>query len=204
MKSRRIIDERAVLGKHLRYAAFRRKDSHMFGRRAVRALIVTVTLVTAAGMTGPAGAQTSGCTVNSSQYPPAAGALQVSDGEVTAGQTITVQGCGFAAGASVRVALGTVVLSTVLADATGGIETSVTIPASTAPGTHTLTATGQNSAGGTLVLSANVEVLGGGSDLPRTGSSSTTPLAAAGVGLVLLGGAAVVVARRRRTSRVAA
>ena len=42
-----------------------------------------------------------------------------------------------------------------------------------------------------------------GGNLPRTGSSSTAPLTAAGMGLVLIGAATAVTARRRRRAESA-
>jgi LPXTG-motif cell wall-anchored protein len=92
------------------------------------------------------------------------------------------------------------------AGADGGFEATFTVPASAAAGEHTVEATGVDPAGQPLVLSANVRVIGdgGGAGLPRTGSSSSAPLTAAGVGLVVLGAGAVFAARRRRATRAGA
>jgi LPXTG-motif cell wall-anchored protein len=98
-------------------------------------------------------------------------------------------------------------VATATAGTDGGFEATFDIPTSAAPGEHTVEATGVDPAGQPRVLSADIRVIGeggAGADLPRTGSSSGPPLAAAGVGLVLLGGAALYVARRRRSLRAQA
>lgn len=134
------------------------------------------------------------------QYPPGRAELEVSSSSVAPGGSLTVSGDGFRPGSSVAIDLFSdpVRLATVTADATGGINTAVTIPTTTSAGQHTIEASGVTPAGEALVLSATITV---GGDLVRTGSSSTAPLTAAGAGLVLLGAAALVVTRRRRASR---
>jgi LPXTG-motif cell wall-anchored protein len=167
--------------------------------------LVALLLITASS----AGAQTattvaSGCTPGQaaagSQYPVGRGQLTESTTAAHPGDSVTVSGCGFKVGSSVSIDfLSTPVhLATVTADANGGIGATVTIPANAAPGNHTIEATGVAPSGAPLVLSANITILGAGTPLPHTGSSSTAPLTAAGVGLVLIGGVAVVGARRRR------
>lgn len=139
----------------------------------------------------------------SGQYPPRRGALQLSKSAAKPGEPVTSRGCGFRPNSQVTVDFFSqpVQVATATAGADGGFEATFTIPASAAPGEHTVEATGVDPAGQPRVLSANIRVIGEGADLPRTGSSSTTPLVAAGVGLVLLGSAAVYGARRRRAQR---
>lgn len=181
-----------------------------------RRLTLRVLVIVAALLLLPsegAVAQTSRCPQAQAQYPPGRGALEVSRSEVQPGETITVRGCGFRPSSSVNIDLlpGPVRLGSTTADVSGGIETTVTIPASTSAGRHTLEASGVDPAGAARVLSASITVVGAdeesraaGADLPSTGSSSSAPLTAAGVGLVLLGSIAVYAARRRRAQRVTA
>ncbi|HZQ26868.1 MAG TPA: LPXTG cell wall anchor domain-containing protein [Acidimicrobiales bacterium] len=156
-----------------------------------------------------AGAQTtttvaSGCAPGQaaagSQYPVGRGQLTLSNTAAHSGDDVTASGCGFKPGSSVALDfLSTPVrVGTATADANGGIRATVTVPANATPGTHTIEATGTDPRGAPLVLSASITILGAGAPLPHTGSSSTAPLTAAGVGLVLIGGVAVVGARRRR------
>lgn len=138
----------------------------------------------------------------SGQYPPRRGALQLSRSAARPGEPVTARGCGFRPGSQVTLDFFSqpVQVGTATAGADGGFAITFNIPTSATAGEHTVEATGIDPAGQPRVLSANIQVIGG-ADLPRTGSSSTTPLTAAGVGLVLLGTAAVYGARRRRAQR---
>jgi LPXTG-motif cell wall-anchored protein len=160
---------------------------------------------------GTASAQTAGnksarCPGGSStSYSPSRGTLSVSDTTPAPGDKETAFGCGYKPGSKVDVDLfsAPVRVASVVAGADGGFTATFNIPAGTTPGSHTVESSGVNSAGQPLLLSASITVAGpagaGGSDLPRTGASSTKPLTAAGAGLVLIGAVAVVTARRRRT-----
>lgn len=164
--------------------------------------------------------------VASAQYEAPA---QVSDATVERGQEIVFSGSGFAPGAEVAIVLGGEVVGTDQADAQGNFVTTVTIPCDFPAGDTTLQGTGANADGGTRTVTANLTVTGGEcppgaprqvaprgearpqagvgavdrGGLPVTGQASTTPLVAAGVGLVLIGGVAVTAARRRRTAQAA-
>lgn len=155
--------------------------------------------------TGPA-------TGRPTQYPPGKCELLLSQSVVAAGGSLQAAGGGFAPGQMVEVSLSgaSVPLASTRADGAGAFSTNLEIPASTAPGSYTVTASG-----GAQVLSASLQVTpagsrpqagagAGGSDaqaagqnLPRTGSSSPLPLALAGGTLTAVGLGAVVVARRR-------
>jgi LPXTG-motif cell wall-anchored protein len=96
----------------------------------------------------------------------------------------------------------TAVVGSATADARGNFSTSVTL---TEPGLATLSASGADRNGGTLVVTTQVRVLAagaaagaGGAALPRTGSDLGTQLWIA-AGLLALGGSlvALTVARRR-------
>lgn len=155
------------------------------------------------------------------EYPPGKCQLRLSRSVVAAGGTLQGAGAGFAPGAPVRVTMAGATLASTTANSAGAFETDLVVPASTEPGTHTVNASGPSgSRGGTQVLSASLVVTPaegaagggaggraatgapgaeGGSDLPRTGSSSPLPLSLAGVSLLAVGTAAVVAARRRST-----
>ncbi len=116
-------------------------------------------------------------------------------------------------------------LGTGTADATGFFSLGFTVPCDAEDGGHTIVVQGTGVVDGAVNVTVNgtnpavcgraagVRDLdergrqtgaarragGGGGALPRTGSASSAPLAAAGVGLVLIGGVAVYFARRRRT-----
>ena len=152
------------------------------------------------GAAGVAGAVT---------YPPGACALATSSTTVAAGGTVgfsTTGSCGgtegFVPGTTVTVVLasGAVTLGTTTADVTGGISASFAIPANTAPGQHTITATGAAASGGTLSVSTSILVAGAStrSPLAFTGSSSNAPLFVVGAGALALGGGLVFVSHRRR------
>ena len=145
----------------------------------------------------------------------------VSASTVQPGRSVTFSAGGFAPGSTVTVTDNGVVVGTATADANGVFVLSVTIGS---VGTHTLTASGTDTNGASLSVTATVEgVLSGPPDgllisgpggsatsggstsgttltaLPRTGSDLVVPGAVSGVALVLMGGTGVVVARRRHT-----
>ena len=150
-------------------------------------------------MAAPAAAQ---------QYPPAVNSLTVSDTTPSPGQTITIQGQTFAQGATATVVLNSdpVTLGSATANAAGQIVLQATIPTDTPLGSHTLVASGQAPNGQTLSLSLAIEVVpaqGGGTgtsggNLPRTGDSTSLPLAKVGLGLLAAGGVIYSIAAKRR------
>jgi len=150
-------------------------------------------------MAAPAAAQ---------QYPPAVNSLTVSDTTPSPGQTITIQGQTFAEGATATVVLNSdpVTLGSATANAAGQIVLQATIPTDTPLGSHTLVASGQAPNGQTLSLSLAIEVVpaqGGGTgtsggNLPRTGDSTSLPLAKVGLGLLAAGGVIYSIAAKRR------
>jgi len=110
-------------------------------------------------------------------------------------------------------------LGSTTSDANGSYSATLRIPCGTEQGAHTLTA---SSSGGSqsipLTVSGESDRCegdgadgasgttagrggGGGGALARTGTASTAPLTAAGVGLVMIGAMAVAAARRRRSAQ---
>jgi hypothetical protein len=145
-----------------------------------------------------------------SQYPLAQCQLQLSQSTVAAGGAITVAGSGYNPNSAVSIDLSSTPthLSSVTTDGSGAFSAVVTIPLSTPPGIHELTATGQDP-GGVRVLSASITVTApAGSAAPGPGASSglahtgavVIPLAL--VALALIAGGLVLVrsARRRRSA----
>jgi LPXTG-motif cell wall-anchored protein len=179
----------------------------------VRRLFVAATLALVA-LAAPAAAQ---------QYPPAVNSFTVSDTTPNPGQTITAEARTFASGSTVTVDLSAgapapiapaagVTLTTATADGSGAVTADITIPADTALGAHTLTASGEAPDGGPLSLTVSLNVVpadgtggGGTGNLPRTGDDSSIPLAKLGLALAALGGViTATAAKRRKASSVAA
>jgi len=118
-------------------------------------------------------------------------------GDVTAGQALRVSGSGFAPGDYDIVLHSTpVTLGTVAVGAGGALAATVTIPAATDPGAHTLLI----EQGGSVVASVALTVSAAGG-LAVTGTNPA-PLAALALGLALLGASVLVIGagRRRRAA----
>jgi hypothetical protein len=109
---------------------------------------------------------------------------------------LTVNGDGFAPHTKVTITLESspVLLGTAATNASGAFSKTVTIPRTTAPGRHTIKATGKAAGGGTLVLSR--EIIVGGS-LSGTGANILAWLVLGGGFLGL--GLALLIARHRRS-----
>lgn len=161
-------------------------------------------------MAAPAAAQ---------QYPPAVNSLTVSDTTPSPGQTITIQGRTFAAGATVTITLASdpVVIASGSADDAGVVTVEGTIPTDTTLGTHTITAAGDDPEGDPLSLTVSINVVpadgdiegaagsdGGSGAMPRTGDDSSMPLAKLGLALAAIGGVITALAAKRRRAAPAA
>jgi hypothetical protein len=127
--------------------------------------------------------------------------LSASSTTVPPGGSITVSGQGFGANEPVNVDLHStpVLLATPQTDANGTFTTTVTIPSNTPMGTHTITATGQQSG---VVTSLQITVASSSSSLPFTGAGAVIPLSASGAAMVIAGGLTLIGVRRRRRSIV--
>jgi LPXTG-motif cell wall-anchored protein len=115
----------------------------------------------------------------------------VSDTTPSAGQVVTVTGSGAADGGAVSASFGDVEIGTGTADAQGNFEFEATIPSD---------ASGEGSLAvdcGVGVFPITLQVAGAPGSIPRTGSSSTTPMVAIGLGAVATGAVLVGVARKR-------
>lgn len=140
-------------------------------------------------------------------YPPSAGCqLSTTSTSATPGGSIPLTGSGFPANATVTLTLHSAPtsLGSVATDGNGSFSTTVTIPSSVAPGTHTITA-----ASGSVTCSLGTFGLGGQSAHRSSGGSSGVTastgfaaITATAIALMLLGGGAVfvLVGRRRRSA----
>jgi LPXTG-motif cell wall-anchored protein len=132
------------------------------------------------------------------------GGLTISPTSVHAGGSLTIDSSGWHASSSVTVTLHSdpVVLGTVNADASGNVHATLTVPAATEPGAHTIVATGTGASGSPQEASTSVTVMaassgGGSGSLPRTGAA----IGALGlVGLGLFGGGALLSRARKRAA----
>jgi LPXTG-motif cell wall-anchored protein len=130
---------------------------------------------------------------------PSKATVTASSGAVEAGGTVDLAATGFAAGETVRIDLHStpIQLGTAVADATGAVHTTVTIPADVEPGDHTIVLTGETS-GATASVAITVDApQSAGEALPVTGSHSGAT-ATVGLGLVVLGAGLVSLGRRRQ------
>ena len=123
---------------------------------------------------------------------------------VAPGKTITVSGSGYAPNSTVSVAIYSTpqVLTTVVTDASGNFTATVTVPAGLATGSHTLVASGVDSAGNVRYVNLPVTVSSSGkATLAYTGADVAVPSI---IGLVAVSlGAGLIVVRRRATRSAA-
>jgi LPXTG-motif cell wall-anchored protein len=163
----------------------------------LRHVIVVALMVATIGGVGLAG------DVGAQPYPPAA--ITAVPSVLTVGQPFTVTGVNFPANVTVTNVFNSqpVGLGSAVANAAGSYTLNATTPA-VPLGTHTIVATG-----GGVEASTTVQVVasqaGGGAQaapLPRTGTSSTIPLARIGIALLAAGGLVLAMTHRaRRTAR---
>jgi hypothetical protein len=103
-----------------------------------------------------------------------------------------------------------VVLGTINANATGVARIEAKIPLDTVPGAHRIEATGTDANGNPVVLVFEFRVVPaqgpvaepGSGALPRTGSSSSLPMAQIAVATIVAGGFLLIMANRRRAAVV--
>ncbi|WDH79683.1 metallophosphoesterase [Microbacterium esteraromaticum] len=122
---------------------------------------------------------------------------------VAAGGEVTISASGLAAGEAATIELHSdpVVLATAVADASGELSATVTIPATTEPGTHEIVlvaASGESAGVEIVVVAADVASPGESGDLAATGSSLPVGLLLGGGVLLAVGGAVTFFALRRR------
>lgn len=121
--------------------------------------------------------------------------LTLTRSTVEAGESLVVRGTGYEPGTSLRLELHSTpqMLTTVEVSISGSFWTTVTIPASTSPGDHTI----RVYAGSTELASAELEVTAAG-PLAVTGGTLWTASIVIGVLLILVGAAMLMLQRRRR------
>jgi len=128
------------------------------------------------------------------------GATAVAGSDITPdpGQTITVSGSGCPAHSPVDFFFDDQPAGGTTADADGNFSGPVTVPSGASSGKHTVTAKC-----GTLVMGFEISVnppAVAAAAIPRTGTSSTIPLASVALALLAVGGLFVLFARRRRVT----
>jgi LPXTG-motif cell wall-anchored protein len=119
----------------------------------------------------------------------------VNPNTVVAGAQVTFTGGGCANDATVTITMEGVQLGTVVADGKGNFSATVTIPAGTSLGVHTLTASCLDPSGNPLTITQTITVVSAESTLPKTGTD-VAEYVGLGLALIALGGAAVLGARR--------
>lgn len=142
-------------------------------------------------------------TASANPYPPTSGCtVSVSDQSVTAGQTTTVTGSGFAANHSVGLTVGGASLGSATTDGNGSFSTTVTMPSSLAAGRHQIVAhAASQTCSFTLASTAGVDSVqvtrNDGGSTAFTGVAVLTWSVVA-VALLASGLLFVVIGRRRR------
>lgn len=193
----------------------------MVGMAAALSLVGFSGVAEAQSSNAGANPSASPCAPGGPQYPPSNRRLEIDRNTVPRGGQFVGEGC-----ASPRSTVNFTMFShpkplgSVTADATGFFRASFAVPCDAEEGAHTVRTTGGLESSAAINVSGDAPGLcgasaggvntgggttggaggggGGSGSLPRTGSSSTAPLAAAGIGLVLIGAATAVTARRRR------
>jgi len=124
----------------------------------------------------PAGQQGSGSSAGRpSTYPIGQCQLLLSTGTIPAGGTVTLTGGGLQPNSTVTITMGSRIIGTTTTDSNGAFSSNEVIPASTDPGTYTMTASD-----GTSAQSATLNVTGAGGS--PSGSPAAAPIAFGGGG----------------------
>lgn len=172
-----------------------------------QAAVALATLAISVG--GVTAVQAADCPPNA-PYPPAQCTPSVSTTTPFAGGPLTLSGTGFAPGTPVGIDLFSVVvhLATVTTDGSGNLTKTVTIPADTERGAHTIKLIGSDPGGAPRVLEVRISVVAPGpggeepgqGELPGTGVSGLALIGALGGILVGAGGLTWLLVQRRRRS----
>lgn len=142
---------------------------------------------------------------SAANYPPGAPTMTLSTNVSAAGGPIGVKGTGLLANTvcTLHFQPGNVALGTVTTTSSGTFSTTVTIPSSASPGTHSITANCTAANGKAVVLTSAITVTStvttttapsGG--LPFTGSNVALPIGIA-IALLGIGSFSLIYARRR-------
>ncbi|MCX7620335.1 MAG: LPXTG cell wall anchor domain-containing protein [Acidimicrobiales bacterium] len=141
-------------------------------------------LAVCVGLGAPAGAQ----------YPPGQPGFIITPSSTTAGSPVTIAGQGCPPGSTVVFTIdGNQIGSLpVSMDSDGTFSGTIVIPANLAPGDYVVVGTCGN-----VVMSNTLTILS--TELPRTGSDRSLPLAKSGLVLIAIGGLLVLAVRGRRS-----
>lgn len=182
--------------------------THMARAVSVMSLLLGLLAVGGTLLSGPAAAKvTAPPTTTSCKNYKGAYVITASNPNPTPGSTITISGSGFPPNASVPLTANHKPIGTAVTDASGNFTFPYTVPADATIGTSItfLANCGSVKPTSTVVVSAitvatNPPVPASTQPLPRTGSASTLPLLAAGIGFVVIGGL-IVLSMRKRNQR---
>jgi titin len=130
---------------------------------------------------------------------PGGGAGSGATGEVVKGQQVKLHGTGYQPNSLVSVLVYSTpqVLTTVMTDASGSFDVTVTVPAGLPNGHHTLVAAGVDPSGQTRYMNLPITVTAGEAELAYTGASIVGP-GVAGLLALVVGTGLLIVSRRRR------
>lgn len=132
---------------------------------------------------------------------PGGGAGSGATGEVVKGHDVKLHGTGYQPNTLVSIIVYSTpqVLTTVMTDASGSFDVTVTVPAGLPDGHHTLVAAGVDPAGQTRYMTLPITVTAGKAELAYTGASVVGP-SVAGLLALVVGSGLLIVSRRRRTN----
>jgi hypothetical protein len=137
-------------------------------------------------------------TASAGVYPPPDDGITVDDPTVLGNQVVNVTAQCFESGSTVTFSVAGVTVGQAVADADGVATLAYTVPEGT--GNIVVTASGTGCDGAPLVLDVTLtRVAAGGTDLPRTGSDSSLPMARIAVSLLGVGALLVFAARWRQS-----
>lgn len=164
-----------------------------------------------AGVLGPSVALAAAekCPNPAGKYPPGqcSKVLGVSAQTLAPGHAFQFSGDDFAANSPTTLDLHTTTyhLGTFMANASGVVSGTTMIPAGVTDGSHTLSLSGVDAQGRSLLESVKVTIVGGShatsGGLPFSGTNTVLPLTGAGLGMVVAGGLTLITLRLRRRPR---
>jgi LPXTG-motif cell wall-anchored protein len=172
-------------------------------------LMALIASVSASGAQGPPPGLPPGPPPHPPNYPPPGHAIACSAiPDFAPGQDVVCNAFTFGAGTRVNWTLfsAPVDLGTSTADANGVATLDTKIPLDARPGVHRIEASGVDPFGNDLVLVFEIRLVPAQAPppgaLPRTGSSSSVPMAQIAVATIVAGGFLLILANRRRAAVV--
>jgi hypothetical protein len=175
----------------------------------LKKLIGVVAVTTMALVASVSASSAQGPPPHPPNYPPPGHAIACSAiPDFAPGQDVVCNAFTFGSGTPVRWTLfsAPVDLGTTTADANGVATLDTKIPLDAVPGPHRIEASGVDRFGNALVLVFEIQLVPAqappAEPLPRTGSSSSVPMAQIAVATIVAGGFLLIMANRRRAAVV--